>query len=341
MSDQAGDYGRAEIETHNNLLFQSKRLALLASFNPDIITIENDAGAPSALSLRRLTGTNTIQVANLPGPVTGVCMASEETKLNNQETNETNRPSGEQELPQPTSTSSSPQDMSAAAVSPAVDDDEEQRPSGDVDFGQLLDQFEQEQASLQEGEVVRGTVVGISERGVVIDFGYKSEGIVNPAEFTENGVLAVKAGDEVDVLGHVRRRDAVAQLHLAPRPADLRALQRRDQRPGQPRHPDQVEDRALAAGQRADGTWERFGGGTRYERVFVGSDDEIIRPQPFGDQLVVRTFLPEVAEIDHHRDVRGEDALSLGHERCRRAKRHHAQVECHRDRSRQQVCRYH
>jgi small subunit ribosomal protein S1 len=126
-------------------------------------------------------------------------MASEETKLNNQETNETNRPSGEQELPQPTSTSSSPQDASAA-VSLAADDDEEQRPSGDVDFGQLLDQFEQEQASLQEGEVVRGTVVGISERGVVIDFGYKSEGIVNPAEFTENGVLAVKAGDEVDVL---------------------------------------------------------------------------------------------------------------------------------------------
>ena len=80
------------------------------------------------------------------------------------------------------------------------DDDDEPRASGDVDFGQLLDQFEQEQASLQEGEVVRGTVVGISERGVVIDFGYKSEGIVNPAEFTENGVLSVKAGDEVDVL---------------------------------------------------------------------------------------------------------------------------------------------
>jgi hypothetical protein len=61
LSDQAGDYGRAEIETHNNLLFQSKRLALLASFNPDIIAIENDAGAFAALSLRRLKGTNTIQ----------------------------------------------------------------------------------------------------------------------------------------------------------------------------------------------------------------------------------------------------------------------------------------
>src|SRR5213078_1535787 len=53
------------------------------------------------------------------------------------------------------------------------------------DFGQLLDQFEQEQSALQEGEVVRGTVVGITERGVVIDFGYKSEGIVNQNEFME------------------------------------------------------------------------------------------------------------------------------------------------------------
>jgi len=79
------------------------------------------------------------------------------------------------------------------------DDDEESRPAGE-DFGQLLDQFEQEQSTLQEGEVVRGTVVGITERGVVIDFGYKSEGIVNQNEFMENGQITVKPGDEVDVL---------------------------------------------------------------------------------------------------------------------------------------------
>jgi small subunit ribosomal protein S1 len=77
--------------------------------------------------------------------------------------------------------------------------EDEPRPSGE-DFGSLLDQFEQEQSSLQEGEVVRGTVVGITDRGVVIDFGYKSEGIVNQAEFMENGQVTVKRGDEVDVL---------------------------------------------------------------------------------------------------------------------------------------------
>jgi small subunit ribosomal protein S1 len=77
--------------------------------------------------------------------------------------------------------------------------EDEPRPSGE-DFGSLLDQFEQEQSALQEGEVVRGTVVGITERGVVIDFGYKSEGIVNQAEFMDKGELTVKPGDEVDVL---------------------------------------------------------------------------------------------------------------------------------------------
>src|SRR6266705_4151688 len=78
-------------------------------------------------------------------------------------------------------------------------EEEEARPAGE-DFGQLLDQFEQEQSSLQEGELVRGTVVGLTERGVVIDFGYKSEGIVNPNEFMEDGKITVKRGDEVDVL---------------------------------------------------------------------------------------------------------------------------------------------
>lgn len=131
-------------------------------------------------------------------------MLSEEPKLNNSDIATEKPTSGEPTTsPQP----SSPQQAATARTLEPVakpvepDDDEEQRRAGDVDFGQLLDQFEQEQqATLQEGEVVRGTVVGMSDRGVVIDFGYKSEGIVNPAEFTENGVITVKPGDEVEVL---------------------------------------------------------------------------------------------------------------------------------------------
>jgi small subunit ribosomal protein S1 len=126
-------------------------------------------------------------------------MSSEQPKLNHSEV-DNNSTSGQSETaPQQNAMASQP----AAAPAPRATEPEESdetRTGGDVDFGQLLDQFEQEQATLEEGEVVRGTVVGLSERGVVIDFGYKSEGIVNPAEFTENGQLTVKAGDEVEVL---------------------------------------------------------------------------------------------------------------------------------------------
>ena len=108
---------------------------------------------------------------------------------------------------QPTATDNSttqptaPSGDVAPEPSPATksaEEEDEPRPSAE-DFGSILDQFEQEQSTLQEGEVVRGTVVGITERGVVIDFGYKSEGIVNQNEFMENGQLAVKPGDEVRV----------------------------------------------------------------------------------------------------------------------------------------------
>lgn len=99
---------------------------------------------------------------------------------------------------QPTATTTGAQGSSAAVVSQR-ESDEEARPSGE-DFGSLLDKFEQEQSALQEGEVVRGTVVGITERGVVIDFGYKSEGIVDQNEFMEDGQITVRRGDEVDVL---------------------------------------------------------------------------------------------------------------------------------------------
>jgi len=129
-------------------------------------------------------------------------MSSEQPKLNNSEVNN-NSTSGESETAPQTNVMASQSTQAAAAPAAPVtepDESDESRSSGDVDFGQLLDQFEQEQATLEEGEVVRGTVVGLSERGVVIDFGYKSEGIVNPAEFTENGQLTVKAGDEVEVL---------------------------------------------------------------------------------------------------------------------------------------------
>ncbi|HEX5706304.1 MAG TPA: S1 RNA-binding domain-containing protein, partial [Pyrinomonadaceae bacterium] len=110
-------------------------------------------------------------------------------------------PPEQRQTPQPEQPQPTPPQQSSSSSS--ADEDEGRggmTSSGDFDFGAILDQYEQEQAAFQEGSVVRGTVVDINERGVVIDFGFKSEGIVPQEEFTENGELTVKRGDEVEVL---------------------------------------------------------------------------------------------------------------------------------------------
>jgi small subunit ribosomal protein S1 len=78
---------------------------------------------------------------------------------------------------------------------------EEAQGSNDIDFGAILEQFEQEQTVFHSGELVTGTVVGITDRGVLIDFGYKSEGFVPPEEFTgPDGEMTAKVGDTVEVV---------------------------------------------------------------------------------------------------------------------------------------------
>jgi len=85
------------------------------------------------------------------------------------------------------------------AASPESADSE---PSGTQDFSAMLETYEKESAaSRQEGEIVRGIVVGISDQNVLVDIGYKSEGVVAREEFLDHqGNLTVKRGEEVDVL---------------------------------------------------------------------------------------------------------------------------------------------
>jgi small subunit ribosomal protein S1 len=86
------------------------------------------------------------------------------------------------------------------------------------DFSAMLENYEKESAvSKQEGEIVRGTVVGITEQYVLIDIGYKSEGVVAREEFLDrSGNLTVKRGDEVDVLiQSLENQDGYAVLSRA------------------------------------------------------------------------------------------------------------------------------
>ena len=85
--------------------------------------------------------------------------------------------------------------------SPAANNTTDASMSQDEDFLSILEKFEQEQTKYHAGDIVTGKVIEVSDRGVVIDFGYKAEGVVAPEEFASpTGEISVKAGDEVEVL---------------------------------------------------------------------------------------------------------------------------------------------
>ncbi len=91
--------------------------------------------------------------------------------------------------------------VKAPAPVQAAAEDDDTAASGEIDFGAILEQFEQEQTVFHQGELVEGKVVGVTDRGVLVDFGYKSEGFVPVEEFTDaSGEMTAKVGESVEVI---------------------------------------------------------------------------------------------------------------------------------------------
>jgi small subunit ribosomal protein S1 len=77
----------------------------------------------------------------------------------------------------------------------------DQLDTGSAEYAKLLDFYDSSFRNLAEGEVVKGTVLKVTDSEVIVDVGYKSEGIIGVQEFLdENGQVTVQPGDIVDVL---------------------------------------------------------------------------------------------------------------------------------------------
>lgn len=71
----------------------------------------------------------------------------------------------------------------------------------DLDYESLLEAYDTSLKAFAEGEVVTGQVVKISGDKVIVDVGFKSEGMIAINEFRdENREISIEAGDSVDVL---------------------------------------------------------------------------------------------------------------------------------------------
>src|SRR6476660_10508230 len=66
-------------------------------------------------------------------------------------------------------------------------------------YEKLLDQYGARKFA--EGEVMKGTVLKITGTDVIVDIGYKSEGVIPVTQFMDsNGSIGVAIGDVIDVL---------------------------------------------------------------------------------------------------------------------------------------------
>jgi small subunit ribosomal protein S1 len=84
------------------------------------------------------------------------------------------------------------------------------------DMSKLYDETFQ---NTKAGSVIKGTILKVNKDYVVIDVGFKSEGVLPTEEFTAGGECTVQAGDEVDVFLE-QVEDSEGQIVLSKEKAD-------------------------------------------------------------------------------------------------------------------------
>ena len=79
---------------------------------------------------------------------------------------------------------------------------------GKESFAALFESSVARADQLKEGDIVSGTVIKVGKDAVVVDIGYKSEGVIPISEFADTaGQVAVSPGDKVDVLIEAKEND--------------------------------------------------------------------------------------------------------------------------------------
>ncbi len=84
-------------------------------------------------------------------------------------------------------------------------DSKQEEDSAEINIEEM---YEQSLRQIQEGELITGEIIKIDEEYVLVDIGYKSEGIIPIREFKDaDGKLTAKAGDKVDVVLERKEND--------------------------------------------------------------------------------------------------------------------------------------
>jgi len=86
------------------------------------------------------------------------------------------------------------------------------------EYQQMIEMYESTLKSIKEGEIVMGTILDVTRDDVIVDVGFKSEGIIPIDEFTKP--VNISVGDEIDVYLE-QIEDSNGQLILSKQKADF------------------------------------------------------------------------------------------------------------------------
>lgn len=86
---------------------------------------------------------------------------------------------------------------------------------------QITEAYDKTLSNVAVGEVVEGTVTAITKREVLVNIGYKSEGVIPVSEFRYNPDL--KVGDKIEVYVERPRTRTASWLSRTRRPVSSRA----------------------------------------------------------------------------------------------------------------------
>ncbi len=87
-----------------------------------------------------------------------------------------------------------------------------------VDYDAMVEMYDSTIKDIKEGEIVHGSVIGVNPDDVIVDVGFKSEGLIPLSEFAKP--LNIKVGDEIDVYLE-QMEDSHGQLLLSKQKADF------------------------------------------------------------------------------------------------------------------------
>src|SRR3990172_7849035 len=145
--------------------------------------------------------------------------------------------------------------------------------------------------NLQEGSLVNGVVIALCADGIMVDIGYKSEGIIPRSEFSEGELKGLKVGERLQVYLE-EREDSEGNIILSKEKADRMKVW------------DQLE-RIHHKGEIVEGkVLSKIKGGMIVDigiKAFLPGSQIDLRPVRDLDQLVGKTFPMKIIKMNHKR----------------------------------------